>query len=42
MEELNAVQGEAIDIEGYYSPNPTKAIESMRPSGTLNEIIDSI
>ena len=42
VEELNAVQGEAIDIEGYYSPNPTKAIESMRPSGTLNEIIDSI
>ena len=42
VEELNAVQGEAIDIEGYYSPNTTKAIESMRPSGTLNEIIDSI
>jgi isocitrate dehydrogenase len=42
VEELNAVQGEAMDIEGYYSPSPSKATESMRPSGTLNAIIDAI
>ena len=42
VEELNAVQGVAMDIEGYYSPSPTKAIESMRPSATLNAIIDAI
>ncbi len=42
VEELNTVQGEAMDIEGYYSPSPSKAIESMRPSATLNAIIDAI
>jgi isocitrate dehydrogenase len=42
VEELNAVQGVAMDIEGYYSPSPSKATESMRPSGTLNAIIDAI
>jgi len=42
VEELNAVQGVSMDIEGYYSPSQTKASASMRPSATLNEIIDSI
>ena len=42
VEELNSVQGVSMDIEGYYSPNPSKAIESMRPSATLNAIIDAI
>ncbi|MFK7771087.1 MAG: NADP-dependent isocitrate dehydrogenase [Saprospiraceae bacterium] len=42
VEELNAVQGVEMDIEGYYSPSPSKATESMRPSATLNAIIDAI
>ncbi|MFT6021776.1 MAG: isocitrate dehydrogenase, partial [Saprospiraceae bacterium] len=42
VEELNAVQGVAMDIEGYYSPSPSKTTESMRPSATLNAIIDAI
>ena len=42
VEELNTVQGVAMDIEGYYSPSPSKATESMRPSATLNAIIDAI
>ncbi len=40
--ELNSVQGVAMDIDGYYSPSPTKASEAMRPSPTLNAIIDRI
>jgi len=40
--ELNAVQGVAKDIDGYYFPSPSKATESMRPSATLNAIIDAI
>ncbi len=42
VEELITVQGVAMDIEGYYSPSPSKATESMRPSATLNAIIDAI
>ncbi|MFK8005879.1 MAG: NADP-dependent isocitrate dehydrogenase [Saprospiraceae bacterium] len=42
VDELNAVQGVAMDIEGYYSPSPSKAKDAMRPSATLNAIIDAI
>jgi isocitrate dehydrogenase len=42
VEELNTVQGVAMDIEGYYSPSAAKATASMRPSATLNAIIDAI
>ena len=42
VKELNAVQGVAMDIEGYYFPSPSKATEAMRPSGTLNAIINAI
>jgi isocitrate dehydrogenase len=40
--ELNAAQGEAVDIGGYYHPDDARATSAMRPSKTLNEIIDSI
>jgi len=40
--ELNAVQGSAADIGGYYRPNQEKASSVMRPSPTLNAIIDGI
>jgi isocitrate dehydrogenase len=42
VEELNTVQGEPMDIDGYYFPDPAKAEAAMRPSATLNRIIDAI
>ena len=39
IKELNDAQGAAVDIQGYYHPNETKAEAAMRPSETLNEII---
>src|SRR5690606_2003449 len=41
-EELISVQGKAQDIGGYYHPNAEKTYAAMRPSQTLNEIIDSL
>ncbi len=40
--ELNGAQGPAQDIGGYYRPDIALAEKAMRPSATLNEIIDSI
>ncbi|NVK63603.1 MAG: NADP-dependent isocitrate dehydrogenase [Flavobacteriales bacterium] len=40
MSELNGVQGVAMDIEGYYFPNPMKASEAMRPSETFNSVLN--
>ncbi|MUV13164.1 NADP-dependent isocitrate dehydrogenase [Noviluteimonas gilva] len=36
VEELNAVQGKAVDIGGYYHPDMAKLAKAMRPSATLN------
>ncbi len=41
-EELLTVQGKSQDINGYYYPNEEKVIQAMRPSKTLNTIIDSM
>jgi isocitrate dehydrogenase len=41
-QELLAAQGKAQDIGGYYHPNDEKASKAMRPSATLNKIIDAI
>jgi isocitrate dehydrogenase len=41
-DELLAAQGKPVDIGGYYLPDPQKASEAMRPSRTLNEIIEAI
>ncbi|HET8927030.1 MAG TPA: NADP-dependent isocitrate dehydrogenase [Microbacterium sp.] len=38
--ELLAVQGDAVDIGGYYHPDPERVDRVMRPSATLNAIID--
>ena len=38
--ELLAVQGSSVDIGGYYHPDPELVAEVMRPSATLNAIID--
>ncbi|MCA9057163.1 MAG: NADP-dependent isocitrate dehydrogenase, partial [Planctomycetaceae bacterium] len=40
VEELNAAQGHAVDIGGYYHPAPDKTTAAMRPSATFNAIID--
>ncbi|MDX1795427.1 MAG: NADP-dependent isocitrate dehydrogenase, partial [Hydrogenovibrio sp.] len=42
MEELNGVQGQSIDIGGYYKFNGQLADQAMRPSVQLNQIINSI
>jgi isocitrate dehydrogenase len=40
--ELIGVQGKPADMGGYYLPNPSKTTQAMRPSPTLNAIIDAI
>jgi isocitrate dehydrogenase len=42
VEELNGAQGRAQDLGGYYEPDPERASQAMRPSPTLNEIIESV
>lgn len=42
MEELLSVEGKAQDIGGYYHPDNAKTEAAMRPSKTLNNIIDNI
>lgn len=41
-EELIKAQGNPVDLGGYYMPDPAKAEKAMRPSATLNEIINSL
>ena len=40
--ELNDAQGEPMNIGGYFMPSEELASKAMRPSATLNAIIDSI
>lgn len=40
LEELNSVQGKSVNTGGYYLPNIDKTNIAMRPSTTLNSIID--
>jgi isocitrate dehydrogenase len=40
--ELNGVQGRPVEIGGYYHPDPNKTAAAMRPSPTLNRIVDSL
>jgi len=40
VNELNEVQGKSMDIGGYYNPNDDLGSKAMRPSTTLNRIID--
>jgi len=41
-EELLSVQGEPMDLGGYYFPDQEKVEEAMRPSRTFNAIIDTL
>ncbi len=40
-EELISVQGNAVNLDGYFKPDDKRAENVMRPSKTLNSIIDS-
>lgn len=42
IHELNAVQNQPQDIGGYYFPDEDKASQAMRPSASLNSIIDEL
>jgi isocitrate dehydrogenase len=42
VDELNSVQSRSVDIGGYYQPDPAKTEAVMRPSNTLNQLIDQI
>jgi isocitrate dehydrogenase len=40
VSELAEVQGEAVDIGGYYQPDDEKTTAVMRPSKTLNTVLE--
>ncbi len=42
LEEIKAAKGKPIDVGGYYHPDPEKVKIAMRPSPTLNKIVDSL
>lgn len=42
LEELLAAQGKPVDIGGYYKPDEQKVTKAMRPSATLNSILEGI
>ncbi len=42
VEELQSVQGQAVDIGGYYWPDRRKAAEVMRPSATFNAALERL
>jgi isocitrate dehydrogenase len=42
IDELNQAQGPKQDLGGYYHLDTQKATQAMRPSATLNNIIQSI
>ncbi|MCX7735399.1 MAG: NADP-dependent isocitrate dehydrogenase [Candidatus Kapabacteria bacterium] len=41
-QELLAAQGRPVDIGGYYRPDDEKASKEMRPSQTLNKILEKL
>src|SRR5690625_3216708 len=42
ISELAQVQGESVDIGGYYRPDVEKTDSVMRPSATLNAVLDQL
>jgi isocitrate dehydrogenase len=42
VSELIDIQGKSVDIGGYYQPDEELTSKSMRPSKTLNSILDQI
>ena len=42
VNELNSVQGKSVDIGGYYMPDGEMTEAVMRPSATLNTVLDTV
>ncbi len=42
ISELNATNGQAMDIGGYFRTDPAKVAKAMRRSATFNSILDSL
>ncbi|KFZ30065.1 isocitrate dehydrogenase [Pseudidiomarina salinarum] len=42
INELNEIQGQPVDIGGYYNPNSTLVSKAMRPCDLLNDILASL
>ena len=42
IDELNGAQGSPVELGGYFMPDDEKASKAMRPSPTLNAVIDAI
>ena len=42
INELNAVQGCAMDIGGYYQPDSEKVADAMRPCSTFNRALEEL
>ena len=40
--EINATQGQAQELGGYYQPDPAKVESAMRPSATFNEALATL
>ena len=39
---LNDIQGEPVDIQGYYEPNEALTVKAMRPIQSFNDLLKSI
>ena len=39
---LNTIQGQAVNIDGYYQPNEELTSKAMRPNNLLNNILASL
>ena len=42
LEEVKAAKGHAMDVGGYYHPDPAMVAEAMRPSATFNNILATL
>jgi len=42
VDELNVVQGVAMDLGGYYRPDEALAVKAMRPSATFNAALAAL
>jgi isocitrate dehydrogenase len=40
--ELNSIQGESVELNGYYKPDTNLCVEAMRPSQLLNTTLTSM
>jgi isocitrate dehydrogenase len=38
--ELLEVQGDPVELGGYYRPDPRRVVQAMRPSRTFNEALE--